>query len=376
MALSFGQFIKESFSPASYSDGGRLPFVDLAKGICIILVVIFHIDDTVILPNMEALRMPLYFTLSGIFFKSYGSAKVFFLKKFNNILIPFVFWVSLPLLLLPVFGLDAGSDISSFADLSSALFHETSFPNSPVWFLLCLFFANLYFLALTIVLGDRYLIWGVLCFSLIGIACSLLDFNLPLWLDTAFTSLPFFYLGYLLKSSLDRHSSLLPPVFKKFSQTSTPAIAPKTTPLSSSERSNRFSLLITGLVFIAASFLIYFFVEKSSFSMVSNYVGENPVISYVKSFFIVLGCLLACKAIIWLPLISFFGRYSIIVLCTHRLIISTIQHSLSRFFDLSYSSPVLYLPLVLLVCWLAIFLCRNFLPFFTAQKPLLPIPTT
>ena len=71
---------------------GRIQFVDTAKGICILLVVMYHAglvdNDT---PCLSMLRMPFYFTLSGLFFKDYGGFRTI-LKKVNKLLVPFVFF--------------------------------------------------------------------------------------------------------------------------------------------------------------------------------------------------------------------------------------------------------------------------------------------
>ena len=70
----------------------RIEFIDLAKGICILLVVVGHVGVNIAIPGLESVRMPLYFILSGLFFKSYGGVKNFLIKKINKILIPFLFF--------------------------------------------------------------------------------------------------------------------------------------------------------------------------------------------------------------------------------------------------------------------------------------------
>ena len=59
----------------------RIEYIDLAKGFCIMLVVLEHVarplvdQDTstaVCLNICGTFRMPLYFILSGIFFKDYS----------------------------------------------------------------------------------------------------------------------------------------------------------------------------------------------------------------------------------------------------------------------------------------------------------------
>ena len=76
----------------------RYAFVDLAKGICIMLVVWHHVVSTWGLetyPLKEAVssfRMPLYFFLSGLFFKEYAGFFDFCKRKINKLLIPFAFF--------------------------------------------------------------------------------------------------------------------------------------------------------------------------------------------------------------------------------------------------------------------------------------------
>jgi fucose 4-O-acetylase-like acetyltransferase len=73
--------LKETFvSLYQQSSKKRIEWIDLAKGICIFLVVANHIFyyNCVFL---EQLRMPLYFVLSGLFFKNYGGFCEFVLKK-------------------------------------------------------------------------------------------------------------------------------------------------------------------------------------------------------------------------------------------------------------------------------------------------------
>ena len=72
----------------------RIDFVDLTKGVCIILVVMAHVGgafeqlDTNSM--LSCFRMPLYFFISGVFFKSYEGLLGFILRKINKLIIPFL----------------------------------------------------------------------------------------------------------------------------------------------------------------------------------------------------------------------------------------------------------------------------------------------
>lgn len=67
----------------------RIKFIDLAKGFCIILVVLNHICvltgfKTVIDVQLASFRMPLYYILSGLFFKEYNGFFDFIIRKTNK----------------------------------------------------------------------------------------------------------------------------------------------------------------------------------------------------------------------------------------------------------------------------------------------------
>ena len=72
----------------------RIEWIDLANGICIILVVLFHVCHEYPLEvQISSFRMPLYFILSGLFFKQYEGFIGFLKRKTNKLLIPFLFFL-------------------------------------------------------------------------------------------------------------------------------------------------------------------------------------------------------------------------------------------------------------------------------------------
>ena len=102
----------------------RLDYIDLAKGLGILLVVIGH----GILRNfgISVFHMPLFFFLAGLTFTppttTNGSLGVFVLKKFNRIFIPWVFF----------------SLVSGIAELFIGRIQPQALFNGPLWFLECL----------------------------------------------------------------------------------------------------------------------------------------------------------------------------------------------------------------------------------------------
>ena len=79
----------------------RIEYFDLMKGVCIVLVVVCHcyeelgltVEKKHIWSMLEHLRMPLYFFLSGMFFKEYSCFVDFLIRKTNKLIIPFLFFV-------------------------------------------------------------------------------------------------------------------------------------------------------------------------------------------------------------------------------------------------------------------------------------------
>ena len=184
----------------------RVEFVDLAKGICISLVVLLHVFGDLsgtVIKIMNLFRMPLYFVLSGLFFKTYDGLFPFLKKKTNKLLIPFLF--TFVLVIIPadlLLHLKEGSDIT-FNNLFWGRFGKLNLGiNGAAWFLLCLFFVNVYFYLIFLV--TRKSIVGISVLScacgIVGYLMGSLRYWLPLWLDSSLTALPFFLMGYVMRN--------------------------------------------------------------------------------------------------------------------------------------------------------------------------------
>jgi fucose 4-O-acetylase-like acetyltransferase len=329
--------LKETFGPyCRLSDHKRIEWIDLAKGICIFLVVANHIFyyNCVFL---EQLRMPLYFILSGLFFKDYGGFCEFMLKKTNKILIPFIFFYLSSQLLYWVMRLVVGQcDISSYPDFL-VLFRVTNYFNNPIWFLLCLYEVNILYYVIqhyTNSRRSRYVI--IIIAGFIGAALS----YTPLYLGAMLTALPFFYLGTVLKDSF---------VIK------------------CNER--KIIQALCGCVVVAILTILPSYIPVSKITFYLNDVQGSYLVALICSSLGVISVLLICKCIRWLPLFSFIGRYSIIVLCVHMVYISILNHfslltscQYGRFYELV---------IVTILSWLTIPVAIKLIPWFVAQKDLI-----
>ncbi|MCQ2376222.1 MAG: acyltransferase family protein [Salinivirgaceae bacterium] len=322
------------------TDKKRIEFIDLAKGVCIILVVLLHmglpIDEHV--PLLQNLRMPLYFILSGLFFKTYGGFAQLCKKKINKILIPFVFFYVASYGIFYMLITFAPSLSNSEATGILDIFTQRTTFNNPIWFLLCLFWCNLLFCAISVTTKEEW--QRTIAVITIGASGYLLNrCNVQIYgcIDCAFSSLPMFYVGYMLNK----------------------------TKLLYSNKFDKYTPLFAAAILCLALLLVNIWPSRINYQT-NEYFG-NIIIAYSTSILVVLSTLLICKIIKHLPIISYFGRYSIIVLCTHEMIRKFVKPVLGILTDNVYVLAVV----VLTICLAIIPLCIRFLPHVTAQKDVL-----
>jgi len=123
---------------------GRYEQLDIAKGIGIVLVVIAHNSilrpfETFILP----FHMPLFFFIAGVLVKESDSLKEFLYKKYNSLLLPYFFTITI-VVILKFFLVINHADISFLIKNFVASLYSTgktlAWPH--LWFLTNLFITN------------------------------------------------------------------------------------------------------------------------------------------------------------------------------------------------------------------------------------------
>ena len=329
----------------------RIAFIDLAKGMCISLVALWHVlgkmcYDIDFFQIMFFFRMPLYFILSGLFFKTYGGLFPFFKKKTNKLIVPFVF-TYLIIIVPSVFFLNSMDGIStslhSFFEEKGRLFLGIV-PSS--WFLVCLFIVNLYFYSVSILAKNNIKVISLSCIIL-GISGYLMNaFGLyfPLWFDSSLTVLPFFLYGYLLRN----YSNLLYGEIKM-------------------KQLSLFLLSLTALLF---SFYILEHRDLLSLSFFHNTFGVKMISLYLGGISGSYCILFIAKYFQHIPVFSYIGRYSIVVLLTHQPILFVIRNV---YYQLGISQEgflnnFIIFVIIIFLSMSVIRFCIRFLPYFYAQK--------
>ncbi|MGZ9166457.1 MAG: acyltransferase family protein [Anaerolineales bacterium] len=194
----------------------RIEYLDIAKGIGILLVVLGHNDFEVISLFVQRLiysfHMPLFFFLSGYFINTAVPFFDFFKKRFNALLKPFLFTIFL-IYFTSVSFEKMGFNMAITRTVKSLYGSGHYLDWVQLWFLPHLFAVSLYaFLFITLVskLRNRWVTWGILLATL-AIAVPFLNafypftisipgkeyelFGLPFSLDLVLVSGFFFILG-------------------------------------------------------------------------------------------------------------------------------------------------------------------------------------
>ena len=335
----------------------RIEYIDLAKGFCIILVVLRHLSNyyTYELPYpvfFKAFRMPLYFFFSGCFFKAYEGFGGFTKRKINKLLIPFLFFYILTSIIVPyiqVFHLKLKTSYLHRDEIFTAILNE-SYPNQPIWFLVCLFEICIifYFIYSIAQRFKNYTNWiiclGSLSIGIIGLTLGIYRIELPATIDTAFSAMPFYVAGYMCF----RKTDILKP--------------------------NKYDKYLPILIVLAFAFVFIFCHRKIHF-LHNTFTIHSALVVYPCGLLGTYGIIMLAKLLKKLPLISYFGRYSIIILVTHIEVLN-IFAAVLKYSGLNLSVGYTYLLnfiLMMLSYLLIIPFMRKFMPHVTAQKDLIQI---
>ena len=195
----------------------RIEYIDIAKGIGILLVALAHADISLISPYLHrfiyAFHMPLFFFLSGYFFNPDILFWTLFKKRFHSILKPY--FVTILLIYIASLSFTNMRFATVFGRILKSLYATGYYIDwTQLWFLPSLFvtslFAFIFYRLVLIRIHNRYLRWLVLLglqavavatlglfypfsISLLGKEYEL--FGLPFNLDIVFLSGFFYILG-------------------------------------------------------------------------------------------------------------------------------------------------------------------------------------
>ncbi|MCH5321301.1 MAG: acyltransferase family protein [Eubacterium sp.] len=127
----------------------RKTFIDIAKGLGIILVILGHLDTDGQISRevIYAFHMPFFFVLSGIFANTKIDFKSYFKNSFYSLYLPYLIFVVIDTILFSVIKFIQGGNVIELvkSNVLSLLGFNFEVSNRPLWFLLALFIIRLVF---------------------------------------------------------------------------------------------------------------------------------------------------------------------------------------------------------------------------------------
>lgn len=339
----------------SKREQSRIEYIDVAKGICILYIVFWHCvqfcieNYSHVFYIILSFVLPLFFVLSGMFISNLDKGFFSFVRKpLNRLLIPFLAFFLITSVLLPLGSLIKKNvtDPMQYLEVFGGWYLE-KFPNLALWFLLCLFNCNLIFFAIYSISNKAknntiaILLFFSIVVGVIGVLLGINRINIPIFYDSAMTCIPYFCFGFFLR----KYTNILSP--NKY------------------DKYNLFYCVILGFIL---------FLITNDFGVVgymSNTIHENAFVIYASGLGGSLLILLLCKIVGNLPLLSYLGRYSIMILLVHYFMIPYIKKYIGYLLDNSVVLCLSTFIVTMVICLSLIpFFCK-YLPNITAQKNLI-----
>lgn len=185
----------------------RIKWIDFVRGLSMVFIVSLHTGGFFNFQGAYLAFMSVFFLLSGLLFDADKTTRELFIGKINGLLIPFVLYYLIGCviyfflnLVFPDYASYSISGVSS--DCSSGLldvFVKRQYFNGPIWFILCLFWCEMYFVLIVKYLKIFLQPIAVFCVGAIGWLLGSRDVFIPMMMDVGMTVLPVFYCGFLLR---------------------------------------------------------------------------------------------------------------------------------------------------------------------------------
>jgi acyltransferase len=331
----------------------RIEWVDVLKGIGIIIVVLGHSGVPYELKKfLLSFSMPLFFFISGYLFKNESNnIGSFFKKRVRSLLIPY-FWFSIITYMLwvmvernikdsttptlkPLIGIFYSNNINDFMVY-----------NGVLWFLTCLFIVEMIYSIINNKIKNRkHIMLIIVSFSILGYLDSLyFSIRLPWGIDVALTGVVFYGIGNLLQIYINNF-------FYSYHR--------------------KIGLLITSIIIILLTAII----ERNNtiVYMYDNTYG-NYILFYLAGFMGIAASFAMALFISKSKILSFYGKNSIIVLAVHikifsvfNIILKILGHNKSgTIFELVKGFA--YSLVSLLICIPIIFILNNYMPFILGRS--------
>lgn len=184
----------------------RIKWIDTAKAIGILLVVIGHLDGLpfTVKKIIYSFHMPLFFIISGYLFNEnyvYSSFFVFLFKRIKTLLVPYYFFGVLSIPYFLIYNFLFSEEIFKFDVIVGFLLGSRSklWINTALWFFMALFICNILFWILYKYLNLFVVFIALFCFVFFSKMIRTLS---PIFcIDVSLYLFPFFCIGFLFRKT-------------------------------------------------------------------------------------------------------------------------------------------------------------------------------
>lgn len=311
----------------------RYHFIDIAKGIGITLVVLFHVPDINQVSYIDNFNwggyittfyMPLFFFLSGLFF---NPSKI--KKRVIQLLYPYVSFILIGALLYVAKRALSGEAFSWSAVYAPFIGKTLGYPNTPCWFLLSLMQVDIIAYLLQKIEKKYIILFLSLLVSVIGYIWGSFVSDVRYYTDVAMLCTLFFTIGYLFKDVLIGKVTVM-----------------------------------TGAFCLAVSIMIYV-IWPGTCNVSQNYIEGGYIRFVMLASLASLGVIGLSKAMERTKvglILEFYGRNSLIVLCTHCILIPIVFKLVLKITSLPSLRAITGLALVMFVEVPLIYIINNYAP--------------
>lgn len=287
----------------------RLDYIDMAKGIGIILVVLGHIiyTEESIRVWISSFHMPLFFLIAGIVMAIKNESNIDIRKKFKSLIIPYM-WFSLIDFIIDIGNVLLGKiDISVF--ITNLISSVTFYGKSVLWFLTALFLSEVYF---SLILRQKSIIIQIVTIILIVIISILFKDYLNL-LNERYSSSLLICTAINIVRTFIRAGVVLP--FLGFGYYIWGYLSNKFSTFSSTD-DNKINIIeiIISIILLGSGYVVAI---KNWSVDTNNMILGNPILYYLGGFLGSFGIVILCKNLPSIRILKYLGRNSLIIMATH-----------------------------------------------------------
>ena len=301
----------------------RIDYIDVLRGIGIMYMVLGHINLGVQFDHyIHAFHMPLFFFVTGFFFKRQQvSFKTFIKKTSKQLLLPYFIWGVAMILFAGITKLGLSTSLSQAVCNLFTTNHSGLPIAGALWYLTCLYFSQLWLYFLNKYFKKEWL-FGIGCLAVFVMGLTMHYFHIELWwsIVNSFVAVGIVYFGYLIRK-LD--------VLARFTNT---------------------NIIYTLILFIISTFSIM----HTGYVNMRTGIYPNIILFFVNLLLAILfysnvsKILLSIKKLSWMTeKIKYIGENSIVSLCLNQFVILLCSFVLQRLHVTSYLLTAIGMPLLL-----------------------------